>query len=117
MNSTREQLNYGVVRLADGTISEALYNYPNSAFCAAFCDEHEHALTGDEVICAVPLAVTGRTYAERKENLSSLAVEIMADIQEFASLSMGELADISEFFERQGRRCGLLREFRENCVC
>jgi hypothetical protein len=30
---------------------------------------------------------------------------------------MGELADASDFFEINGKKYGLLRKFRENCIC
>lgn len=33
------------------------------------------------------------------------------------SMSWGELVQAKAYFERLGRRYGLLREFRENCIC
>jgi hypothetical protein len=32
-------------------------------------------------------------------------------------LSYGELADIYNFFEVNGKRYGLIQEFRENAIC
>lgn len=60
--------------------------------------------------------IKGKTYQERKENL----VELAKDWQfNFSSLSWsyGELAEICDFFYRNGKRYGLLREFRENAIC
>lgn len=112
-----EQLNIGVVRLADGTMEAGLYIWPHKDFCRALCDEHESALTGDDVLWALPLWVQGRTYQERKENLFDLAVSAQNAVSEAACFSHGELRDIGAFFEEQGRRYGLLREFRENAIC
>lgn len=113
----KESLNFGAVTLKNGTIDAGLYDYPHKAFAGAFCDEHDYALTGDEVLYAIPLMVSGRTYRERQENLRDLAIDMQEAISEVACLSMGELQDIADFFERNGRRYGLLEEFRENAVC
>lgn len=108
-------LNIGVVRLADGSLDCGIYEWPHSDFCRCFCDEHEYALTGDEVLWALPLTTSGASYRERKENLRELAVSAMEAISE-ANYSYGELADIGDFFNRAGKNYGLLREFRENGV-
>lgn len=112
-----EPLNIGVVRLEDGTIDGGLYIWPHGDFCRAFCDEHEHALTGDEVLWALPLRVSGKSYGERLENLRDLAIASMNAVSEYGGFSYGELSDIQDFFSRAGARFGLLREFRENAVC
>lgn len=60
----------------------------------------------------------GRTYRERKDAAKTLAIEYShLDLSGDVGLSYGELCDIQGFFERAGRRYGLLREFRENCIC
>lgn len=67
----------------------------------------------------LPFRIVGKTYQERQESLRELAIDFQynndgdTDIQ----LSYSELADASDFFERMGRKYGLLREFRENCIC
>lgn len=113
----REQLNIGIVRLADGTIDGGVYEFPHKHFFRSFCDEHESALTGDEVLWAIPLMVSGRNYAEKQEYLRGLAIDAMNAASEYGGFSYGELADIQEFFSIAGARFGLLQEFRENAVC
>lgn len=62
------------------------------------------------------LVVKGKNYGERKQCLYDLAIDYQYN---FASLSWsyGELADICNFFEINGKRYGLLKEFRENAIC
>lgn len=59
----------------------------------------------------------GKTYKERKEYIQELAIEYSNSMSEIYPISWGQLADIQEFFERYGKRYGLLREFRENAIC
>lgn len=67
----------------------------------------------------LPLVVRGHSYQERKNSLRDLAIDFQynndgeTDIQ----LSMYEIGVIEHFFERMGRKYGLLREFRENAIC
>lgn len=63
----------------------------------------------------IQLAIHGKTYAERKENLRDLAINY--DHESIWGLSWGEWALIEGWFEEQGRRYGLLEEFRENGIC
>ena len=54
------------------------------------------------------------------QQLKSEAREQAIDWQDEASeqnLSYGELAEAGEYFEKLGRRYGLLQEFRENGIC
>ena len=71
----------------------------------------------EQIICYIPLTVSGRTYQERKNDLRNKAIEWSNNQGEYAAWSYGELADIGSFFETNGRRCGLLTEFRENAIC
>ena len=58
--------------------------------------------------------VRGEDYEERKDNLRDLAVAWSnADCPD---CSMMDLAKIGEFFEKNGKRYGLLAEFRENGI-
>lgn len=72
-----------------------------------------------ETLCIIPFQTHGRTYAERKEHARQLAIDFQnsedggADI----NLSYRELYYIQSFFERVGKKYGLLREFRENAIC
>lgn len=63
----------------------------------------------------LPLAVHGATYKERKESLRDLAIEYSNE--SIWGLSWGECAEIEGWFKEQGRRYGLIREFRENAIC
>lgn len=63
----------------------------------------------------IPLKVSGRTYAERKDDLQNKAIE-WSYASGVGAWSYGELATIQEFFEINGRRYGLLNEFRENAI-
>lgn len=60
--------------------------------------------------------IKGKTYEERKGCLRDLAIDYSHN---FASLgwSYGELAEICDWFYRNGKRYGLLKEFRENAIC
>ena len=81
---------------------------------ADFCD----ALKDPEVYGArniLRFMIRGEDYQERKACLQNLAVSWTYADQ--GGLSWGELAAIQDFFRTNGRRYGLLREFRENCIC
>lgn len=57
-----------------------------------------------------------KSYQEMKEQVRQEAIDWQYESAEM-NLSYGELADAQEYFERQGRRYGLLQEFRENAIC
>ena len=66
-------------------------------------------------IKTLELKIKGKTYKERKNNL----IELAKDWQlEFATLdwSYGELATISDYFYKNGKKYGLIKEFRENAI-
>lgn len=58
--------------------------------------------------------ISGKTYAEKKEYARNLAIEYSYND---SAISWGELTRVQGFFEKIGRRYGLLREFRENAIC
>ena len=66
--------------------------------------EHPHTLT-----------IKGKSYQERRENLRNLAIDIQS--ADNGGLSCMETAILQWFFEKNGRKYGLLTEFRENCIC
>lgn len=61
------------------------------------------------------LKISGKTYAEKKENLRELAKESQILSNEEA-LSWGELAEMYTFFEKNAKKYGLIKEFRENAI-
>ena len=69
-----------------------------------------------EICCYIPLTVSGKTYAERKADLQDKAIEWSNNNGLGGDWSYGELATIQEFFETNGKRYGLLKEFRENAI-
>lgn len=71
----------------------------------------------NNILLYIPLKVSGKTYQDRKENLRNKAIEWSNTQGEYGAWSYGELADIQTFFENNGRRYGLLNEFRENAIC
>jgi len=56
------------------------------------------------------------TYAERKERAREKAIDWQLN-ESNKPMSWGEVAEWSNYFEKLGRRYGLLREFRENAIC
>ena len=57
-----------------------------------------------------------KTYQEKKAAAREEAIEWqLTTAQE--PMYMSEAAEWNEYFTRLGRRYGLLREFRENCIC
>lgn len=60
--------------------------------------------------------LSGKTYQEKQNSLRDLAIEWQLI---FASLSWSylELAEIQNYFYENGKRYGLLKEFKENCIC
>lgn len=64
--------------------------------------------------CIVLGKLTGVTYQERKNDLEEKAK--LTQYVDIGGLSWGELYEIQVYFETQGKRYGLLREFKENCI-
>lgn len=58
--------------------------------------------------------VTGKTYAERKENARNIAIDVQAF--SWPGLYWSECAEIYSELERVARNNGLLNEFREEGV-
>lgn len=77
---------------------------------------HAATFSPDCVIeCVRTLQVKGRTYAERRDNLRDLAIDIRN--ADNGGMSYGEWAILGDFFDKNARRYGLLNEFRENAIC
>ena len=56
------------------------------------------------------------SYQEMKEQVRQEAIDWQIETAE-QNLSYGELAEAGEYFEKLGRRYGLLQEVRENGLC
>lgn len=83
------------------------------------CDDlvKDYGITEENILYYVPFTVTGKTYEERQQDLRNKAIKYQSSWYDYCGFSYGELADIQEFFEVNGRRYGLLREFHENGIC
>ena len=69
-----------------------------------------------ETMVIIPFTVHGNNYAERRENVRGTAMEFQT-ANDCDGLYMSDMAQIYGWFEKMGKRYGLLKEFRENCVC
>ena len=56
-----------------------------------------------------------KTYQEKKEDARQIAIDWQIEAIE-KDYSMSEYAEFGEYFYKLGKRYGLLREFRENCI-
>lgn len=63
----------------------------------------------------LPLKISGKTYAEKKECARQLAIDYQW-LTDCGGLSWGELATIESYFETIGARYGLITEYRENAI-
>ena len=68
-----------------------------------------------ETMVIIPFTVHGSNYAERRENVRETAIDFQA--ADCGGLCMSDMAQIYGWFEKMGKRYGLLKEFRENAIC
>lgn len=69
-----------------------------------------------EIIGMLDFKIQGKNYTEKKASLEDLAKEWQGQFASY-NWSYGELATIGEYFNKNGKKYGLLREFKENCIC
>ena len=66
----------------------------------------------------IDFKVKGKNYREKQEYLRNIAIDFqLADSEANGGLSYFELAEIQEFFAKNGKRFGLMQEFKENAIC
>lgn len=70
---------------------------------------------GYKVSDIIPFLLTGETKKARQEELRQLAINFSNYTG--PDLDLDELTVISDFFEENGRKYGLLGEFRKNGIC
>lgn len=99
---------YAAFKGGDGSTQSNLYNEHARYFADTFSPE-------TVFISLVSFVVKGRTYPERKGAARQLAADFQA--AEMPGLSWGEISEIQAYFEKIGKRYGLLTEFRENAIC
>lgn len=64
----------------------------------------------------IEFKIKGSSYAERKEHLRNIAIAY-SNIAGELNLYWSELFNIQNFFEKNGKRYGLLNELKENAIC
>lgn len=69
-----------------------------------------------DIIGVLDFTIKGNTYEEKKDYLEDLAKEYQLYYSQY-SWSYGELAEICDYFNKMGKRYGLLGVFRENGIC
>ena len=70
-----------------------------------------------DILFITDFKIKGKNYKERKENARFLAIELQRtyiDYNIYASYS--EIMQLSNIFERIGKKYGLLKEYKENCI-
>ena len=69
-----------------------------------------------ETMVIIPFTVHGSSYAERRANVRETAIDFQA-ANDCGGLYQSDYGLIGDWFEKMGKRYGLLKELRENCVC
>lgn len=69
-----------------------------------------------ENIEILDMVVKGKNYKEKQDYLRDLAIDYQHNFAPL-SWSYGELLDIQDFFYKNAKRYGLLKEFKENAIC
>lgn len=70
----------------------------------------------ENILYYIPLVVSGNCYQDRKNDIREKAIEYQSTFYDFCNYSYGELSDITAFFEKAGRRYGLLQEFKNESI-
>lgn len=69
-----------------------------------------------KIMYKIPLVVSGKSYKDRKNDLREKAIEYQHSFYDFCNWSYYELSIIQDFFEKNGKRYGLLKEFIDNGI-
>lgn len=69
-----------------------------------------------EVICLIDFTVHGKDYQSRKASVESTGID-WSNSGDTTGLFYSDLALIGDWFYRNGKRYGLLRDFVENGLC
>lgn len=98
----------GIYEDTDGKIKNNIYYSYDLWFKDTFSP-------ATKIIAQIPLKVSGKTYQEKQEDLRQKAIEYQNTWSE-SNWSYGEIAKINDFFYKNGKRYGLLREFKGNGI-
>ena len=69
-----------------------------------------------EIITLIDFTVHGRTYQEQKASVESIAID-WSNSGDVSGLYMSDLWVLSDWFYKNGKRYGLLKDFTENGLC
>lgn len=97
-------------------IDNKTYNYiyyKNSAGFDAWHRDTFSPLTKN--INMLDFTIKGKTYQERKNNAEDIAKDWQMIFSQY-SWSWGEVAEVSNYFEKIAKRYGLTKTFKENCI-
>lgn len=112
---------YMMSKNENGVWEEAIYHGQSSQF--------KDEIATMEVGSVIDFKIPGKTYYDKQNNLRDLAIEFqntwgnvcdrdgLDGIVSMIGLSYSEVQEVYDFFEKNGRRYGLYKEFKENCVC
>lgn len=91
----------------------ALYDH-NSVGYRLF---HEDVFSPDtEILTIVDFRLHGKNYGEIKANLEETAKEWQRASSEH-TVYYGIVSEVQAWLEKYGKKYGLIKEFRENCIC
>jgi len=85
-----------------------LFDNYEELYKATFCPDYT-------ILDILEFKISGKTYTERKASLEDIAIWYSNLCGEWAC-SYGELFLVTDFFEKYGKRYGLLTDFRENGI-
>ena len=97
----------------DGETEFYIYYKNHNGYRQFFEDTFSPMLENIEVL---DLKIKGNTYSEKKDYLEDLAKDYQYNFSSL-SWSYSELIEIQDFFYKNGKRYGLLKEFKENAIC
>ncbi len=97
----------------DGKTHHNIYYKNNNGYKEWYNDTFSPSV---ENIMVLDLCVRGKTYEEKKDYLEELAIEWNIHFST-CWWSYNELYIIQNWFYENGKRYGLLKEFKENAIC
>lgn len=68
-----------------------------------------------DIMPEIDFIIRGKSYKEKKNSLAEIARNYQNEFSNH-NLFYSEIAILNEYFERNGKKYGLLKEFRENAI-
>lgn len=69
-----------------------------------------------KIVCLIDFTVHGKDYQSRKASVESIGIDWSNSV-DASGLFYSDIAILSDWFYRNGKRYGLLRDFTENGLC